>query len=98
MKEVLKTNKLVKKYGDFIALNNVNITVKQGDIYGLVGDNGSGKTTLFRLLTGQSNATSGSFELLSKSTEKDLNKVRRRIGAIIENPSFYPKMTLEQNL
>ena len=98
MKEVIKTNKLVKKYGDFVALDNVNITVNQGDIYGLVGDNGSGKTTFFRLLTGQSNATSGSFELLSKSTEKELNKVRRRIGSIIENPSFYPNMTLEQNI
>ena len=98
MKEVIKTNKLVKKYGDYTALNNVNITVNQGDIYGLVGDNGSGKTTFFRLLTGQSKATSGSFELLSKSTEKDLNKVRRRIGSNIENPSFYPKMTLEQNI
>ncbi|MBE6053846.1 MAG: ABC transporter ATP-binding protein [Clostridium sartagoforme] len=98
MKEVIKTNKLVKKYGDYTALNNVNITVNQGDIYGLVGDNGSGKTTFFRLLTGQSKATSGSFELLSKSTEKDLNMVRRRIGSSIENPSFYPKMTLEQNI
>ena len=98
MKEVIKTNKLVKKYGDFVALDNVNITVKQGDIYGLVGNNGSGKTTFFRLLTGQSNVTSGSFELLSKSTEKELNTVRKRIGSIIENPSFYPNMTLEQNI
>ncbi len=98
MSAVIKTNKLVKKYGEYTALDNVNITVNQGDIYGLVGDNGAGKTTFLRILTGQSNATSGSFELLSKYTEKDLNIVRRRIGTIIEKPSFYSKMTLEQNI
>ncbi len=98
MGTVIKTNNLVKKYGEYTALDNVNITVNQGDIYGLVGDNGAGKTTFFRILTGQSNATSGSFELLSKYTEKDLNSVRRRMGTIIENPSFYSNMTLEQNM
>lgn len=98
MKVVIKTNKLVKKYGEYKALDNVNITVNQGDIYGLVGDNGAGKTTFLRILTGQSSVTSGSFELLSQSTEKELNKVRKRIGSIIENPSFYSNMTLEQNM
>lgn len=98
MKVVIKTNKLVKKYGENIVLDNVNITVKQGEIYGLVGDNGAGKTTFLRILTGQSNCTSGSFELLSKSTEKELTQARRRLGTIIENPSFYPKMSLAENM
>lgn len=98
MREVIKTFSLIKKYGNSTVLDKVNITVKQGEIYGLVGDNGAGKTTLLRILTGQSNLTGGSFELLEKSTDKDLMNVRRRIGAIIETPSFYTKLTIEQNL
>lgn len=98
MREVIKTNNLVKKYGENIVLDNISITVNQGEIYGLVGDNGAGKTTLFRILSGQSNISNGSFELLGESSEKNIMKVRKRIGIIIENPSFYPKMTIEENL
>lgn len=98
MREVIKTNNLVKKYGENIVLDNISITVNQGEIYGLVGDNGAGKTTLFRILSGQSNISDGSFELLGESSEKNIVKVRKRIGTIIENPSFYPKMTIEENL
>lgn len=98
MKEVIRTNKLSKKYGSDMALSNVNISVKQGDIYGLVGNNGAGKTTLLRILTGQSESSDGTFELFCKSSDSDLSKARRRVGAIIETPSFYPKLTVEQNM
>ncbi len=98
MKEVIKTHKLSKMYGKDNALSDINITVRQGDIYGLVGDNGAGKTTLLRILTGQSYATSGSFQLFSKSSNKQLSRARRRTGVIIEAPSFYPKLTVEQNM
>lgn len=98
MRKVIKTFNLTKKYGHNTVLDKVNITVKQGQIYGLVGDNGAGKTTLLRILTGQSNLTSGSFEMLEKSMDKDLMNVRKRIGSIIETSSFYPKLTIEQNL
>ena len=98
MREVIKSINLVKKYGNYTSLDNVNITVKQGEIYGLVGDNGAGKTTFLRILTGQSHLTEGKIELLGKSSEKDLMKARRRVGTIIENPSFYGNLNLEQNL
>ncbi|MGL5066318.1 MAG: ATP-binding cassette domain-containing protein [Sarcina sp.] len=98
MEIVIKTNNLVKQYENYKALDRVNITVNKGEIYGLVGNNGAGKTTLLRILTGQGHKTSGEFELLSEVEEKRFNKVRQRIGAIVEVPSFYPKMTLEQNL
>lgn len=98
MKEAIKTYNLTKKYGKSIVLNNVNMTVGLGEIYGLVGENGAGKTTLLRIITGQGAATSGNFELLSKATDKEIIDARSRIGAIVENPSFYPKLSLEQNL
>ncbi len=98
MKEVIKTYNLSKKYGNYDALLDVSINVKQGDIYGLVGDNGAGKTTLLRILTGQSYASSGSFELFSTSNDKELNEVRKQTGVIIESPSFYPNLTIEKNM
>ncbi|MGL5712071.1 MAG: ABC transporter ATP-binding protein [Paraclostridium sp.] len=98
MKEIIKTHKLSKKYGKDTVLSDINISIKQGDIYGLVGNNGAGKTSLLRILTGQSEATSGSFSLFSKSSDNDLSRVRRRTGVIIESPSFYSNLTVEQNM
>ncbi|MEG2246390.1 MAG: ATP-binding cassette domain-containing protein [Peptostreptococcaceae bacterium] len=98
MKEIIKTYKLSKTYGKDTVLSDINISIKQGDIYGLVGNNGAGKTSLLKILTGQSEATSGSFSLFSKSSNKDLSRVRRRTGVIIEAPSFYSNLTVEQNM
>ncbi|MDK2563718.1 ATP-binding cassette domain-containing protein [Romboutsia sedimentorum] len=98
MKAVIKTHKLSKTYGKDTVLSDVNITVNQGDIYGLVGNNGAGKTTFLRILTGQSQATSGSLELFCKSSQKELSSARKRTGAIIECPNFYPKLTIQKNM
>lgn len=98
MSEIIRTNNISKNYGSFTALRDMNITIKKGDIYGLVGNNGAGKTTFLRILTGQSQPTSGTFELFGKSGEKELQRARRRIGAIIEQPCFYPKLTVGKNL
>lgn len=99
MREViLETRQLTKKYNNVKALNQVNIEVRQGEIYGLVGKNGAGKTTLLRILTGQAFESEGCIRLFGESSVHELNKERRRIGAIIETPSFYPYMTAQQNL
>lgn len=98
MKSVIRTHKLCKKYGKDLALSNISITVNQGDIYGLVGNNGAGKSTLLRILTGQGVASSGQFELFEKSSKEELNNARCRTGTIIELPSFYEKLTVEQNM
>lgn len=99
MKEnVLVTRNLTKTYGNFTAVDGVNITIKKGSIYGLVGRNGAGKTTILRMLAGHTNSTSGEIEMFSETTEAGLNKARKRIGVMIEDPSFYPYMNAEQNL
>lgn len=98
MNEIIKTCKLCKTYKNQKALDNINITIQKGDIYGLVGNNGSGKTTLLRILTGQGYASSGEFELFGKVSESDKNEVRKRTGSIIEEPNFYAKLTVGQNL
>ena len=77
MKEViLKTYNITKKYGNQVAVDNVSMTIKKGDIYGFIGQNGAGKTTLIRLITGLAHKTAGEIELLGGSGEADLNKWR----------------------
>ncbi len=99
MREViLSTKNLSKKYKNVNALKNINLELKQGEIYGLVGKNGAGKTTLLRLLTGQSYSDEGVISLFEQTSPEALNRERKRIGAIIETPSFYSYMTAEQNL
>ncbi|MGL5694450.1 MAG: ABC transporter ATP-binding protein [Peptostreptococcaceae bacterium] len=95
---VLKTNKLTKIYGKQTANENISITIKKGDIYGLVGQNGAGKTTLIRMITGLIHKTSGEVELFGKSSPDQLDKARTMIGSLIETPAFYPDMSAKENL
>lgn len=99
MREViLSTKNLAKNYNSVFAVHNVNLEIRQGEIYGLVGKNGAGKTTLLRLITGQAFATEGQINLFNSTSEEGLNQGRKRIGCIIETPSFYSYMTGAQNL
>ena len=94
---VLATHGLSRSYGRNIALDQASLTVRKGDIDGLVGRNGAGKTTLMRLVTGQSKPTAGSVELFGQSG-RELEKARSRTGAMIEIPSFSPFLTARENL
>lgn len=95
---VIESQNLTKYYQDFCALNQVNISVKRGEIYGLVGDNGAGKTTFLKLLAGQIFPGSGEIKLFGKHEPKELESMRSRMGVIIENPGFYPQLSVEKNL
>ena len=94
---ILRTNNLTKKYKDFTALNNANITINKGDIYGLIGRNGARKTTLMKVITTLTNKTNGEFYLFDKD-DSDLTETKRRIGCLIENPAFFENLTAYQNL
>lgn len=99
MKEiVLRTNKVTKKFKEQVANNNINMTIEKGDIYGLIGKNGAGKTTIIRMITGLAHKTSGSIELLGKTSERELEEAREHIGSLIETPAFYADMTARENL
>ena len=97
-KVVLKTYNITKKYGEQLAVDNVNMTIKKGDIYGFIGKNGAGKTTLIRLITGLIHKSGGEIELLGANEENELNKARTMVGSLIETPSFYTNMTARENL
>lgn len=100
MKEVvLKTNNLTKQYNKNVVLDNVNITIKKGDIYGLIGRNGAGKTTLMKTITTLASPTSGTFELFNTCSENDeLFDNKKRVGSLIEYPAFYPNLSAYDNL
>lgn len=95
---VLRTNNLSKKYKEDFALNNVNLEIKKGEIYGFIGQNGAGKTTLLRIVTGLSFPTKGNVELFGEGSEKGLIQSIKRIGAVIENPALFPNMSAYENL
>ncbi len=96
MQNILQTKDLSKRYGKFTALNRANITIRKGDIYGLVGKNGAGKTTLMKLITGLSQRSSGELSLFDETTRSEQS--RSRIGAIVETPEFFPYLSGAQNL
>lgn len=99
MKDVaLKTKDLTKRYHKYLAVNNVNIELKKGEIYGLVGKNGAGKTTLLKMISGLTIPTSGEIEMFNETSIDGLNKSRMRTGCIIEAPSFFPYLSAKKNL
>lgn len=99
MDYALQTDRLCKTYRHYHALDGLTMNVPRGSIYGFVGRNGAGKTTLIRLICGLQKPTSGKFTLDGvQSTERDILKIRRRMGAVVETPSIYLGMTAEDNL
>ncbi|WP_400207021.1 ABC transporter ATP-binding protein [Candidatus Methanomassiliicoccus intestinalis] len=98
MNPILQTNSLTKVYGDTSALDKVSLCLQPGRIYGLIGQNGSGKTTLMRIIAGLAFPTGGSLELFGCLEEKQIHRERKRLGCLIEYPSFIPSMTAKDNL
>jgi ABC-2 type transport system ATP-binding protein len=95
---LIETRAIGMRYGNSHALANVNLSIRQGNIYGFIGENGAGKTTLLRIITGLAMPTSGELFLFGKSANRDLEAGRRRIGSTIEAPALYLEYTAEKNL
>ena len=90
MDYILTTQNLTKKYGKNVAIEGVDLHVKEGEIYGLIGRNGAGKTTIMRIISGLSKATTGTYEIHDDS--------KLGVGVLIESPGLYPTMTAEENI
>ena len=99
MINVLEVHNIEKRYKNISVLKNLNMTIKKGAIYGLIGKNGSGKTTLIRIITGLQNPTSGFYSLYNVPyNDSNILDKRNRIGAIVETPSMYGNMSAKDNL
>lgn len=99
MEYLVKTNGLTKKYETQTVVKNVDLHVRPGTIYGLLGRNGAGKTTIMKMMLGLTKITEGSITLFGKSLcDENKRKIYPRIGSIIEAPGFYPNLTGTENL
>ena len=99
MEYILEAKNIEKKYGHFKALDNLNMHIPKGAIYGLIGKNGAGKTTLIRLLCGLQSPTSGEYTLYGTlNNSRKITGERKRVGGIVETPSICLDMTAEDNL
>ncbi len=97
MKEILKTENLTKKYKKNTALDSVDFTLMQGEIYGLIGRNGAGKSTFLGIITGAVRPGSGILEIQGMKGRRNVIRARRNIGFMLE-PNFYAYLTAEENL
>ena len=97
MDYIMQTDKLTKTYGKKDACKDISISIRKGEIYGLIGRNGAGKTTIMRMISGLSKPTSGSYSLFGK-TGMAMQKELRNVGVLIEHPGLYPKLSARENL
>ncbi len=95
METVLSIQKLTKNFGKLCAVNNLDLEVKKGQVFGMLGPNGSGKTTTLGMLMGVVNPTSGSFSWFGEPAS---HLTRKKIGAVLEHPIFYPYLSGQKNL
>lgn len=95
---VLETKDLSKRYKSQTALSHVNLCLKRGRIYGLIGKNGAGKTTLMRMIAGLGFPTEGSIVLFGKDNRNELEEAGKRIGSLIEAPGMVVGMSAKENM
>jgi ABC-2 type transport system ATP-binding protein len=89
---------LVKRYGDVVAVDDVDLTVRAGDVYGYLGPNGAGKTTVLRMLLGLIRPTAGSVRIFGRDPQGDGAAALERVAGFVEAPRFYPYLTGRKNL
>ena len=97
MEYILETQGLTKVYGTKETAKDVNLHIREGQIYGLIGRNGAGKTTIMRMISGLSTPTSGSYSLFGK-TGYAMGRALRNVGVLIESPGLYPRLSAWENL
>ncbi len=95
---IVETKNLTKQYGAQKSVANLNIHVRKGRIYGLLGRNGAGKTTTMKMLLGLTKPTSGEVMIWGQPLPGNEKKLLSRIGSLIESPGFYPNLTATENL
>ena len=95
---LIETKDLTKQYGDQTSVNRLNLHLRPGRIYGLLGRNGAGKTTTMKMLLGLTRPTAGEVLLFGMPLRGNERKILPRIGSLIESPGFYPNLTGTENL
>lgn len=95
---MIRTEGLTKRFGGLVAVDGLDLDVREGDLFGFLGPNGSGKTTTVRMLLGLVFATSGTIELLGRPMPRAAREVLPQVGSLVEGPAFYPHLSGRANL
>lgn len=98
MDYIITTERLTKKYKNFISVNKVSMHIQKGSIYGFLGPNGAGKSTTMKMLLGLTSPTSGRFTVDGGHFPDDRIRILKKVGSFIESPSFYANLTGLENL
>ena len=97
-KKVISVKNLVKKFGSFVANDNLSFEVYEGEIFGFLGANGAGKTTALRILSGLSEPTSGEVIVAGYNAKKEPEKIKKNIGYMSQKFSLYDDLTVKENI
>ncbi|MFC4402211.1 ABC transporter ATP-binding protein [Gracilibacillus xinjiangensis] len=98
MEYIVETENLTKRFGKELAVSALEMRIPKGEIYGFLGPNGAGKTTTIRMLLGLMRPTSGSIRIFDKDLTRNRINILKRVGSLVENPSYYPHLTAYENL
>lgn len=98
MEYVVFTKNLSKKFGKEVVVDHMELKIPKGEIYGFLGPNGAGKTTTIRMILGLMKPTQGDIYLFEKSIKKNKIEILKKVGSLVENPSYYPHLTAYENL
>ncbi|WP_317311354.1 ABC transporter ATP-binding protein [Clostridium thermobutyricum] len=96
--DAIKIDGLIKRFGDFIAVDNININIKEGEIYGLLGPNGAGKSTTIGIMCGLLKPTNGKIEILGVDVTKSMKNQNKLIGLVPQEIALYGELTAYENL
>jgi len=96
--KVIEVTRLTKKFNKLVAVNNLNLNVYKGDVFGFLGPNGAGKSTTIRMLLTLIKPTSGSIKIFNQNLKLHRKNILSRIGAIVEKPDFYLYLSAKKNL
>ena len=98
MNPIIKTENLVKRYGDLIALDHLNLEVYPGEIFGLLGPNGSGKTSAINTILSLLTYDKGSISLFGRPMQPDAYDIKRRIGLVMQEVAVFDELTVYRNI
>lgn len=98
MKEIIQVNHLTKSFKNLTAVSDLSFSVREGDVYGFLGQNGAGKSTTIRMLLTLIEPTAGSIELFGLSLQTHRTEILRQVGAVIEKPDVYKYLSAIDNL
>lgn len=96
--KIIEVHGLTKKFKDITAVNNLELNVYRGDVFGFLGPNGAGKSTTIRMLLSLIQPDEGTIKIFGKDLRKDRSNILKHIGAIVEKPDFYLYLTAIKNL